>query len=60
MARYDGGAVDFLVVLDSQRSYLQARRYLVSSEGNMAAGYVLVNRCAGLAQPVVSFIWVAL
>ncbi|ETU73407.1 efflux transporter outer membrane subunit [Pseudomonas aeruginosa] len=46
-ARYDGGSVDFLVVLDSQRSYLQARRDLASSEGSLATGYVLVNRAIG-------------
>lgn len=46
-ARYDGGTTDFLTVLDSQRSDLQARRDLVSSEGDLYARYMLVNKAIG-------------
>lgn len=46
-ARYEGGTTDFLGVLDSQRGYLQARRDLVSSEGNLYARYVMVNKAIG-------------
>jgi NodT family efflux transporter outer membrane factor (OMF) lipoprotein len=48
-ARYDGGAVDFVAVLDSQRSYLQARFDLVASEGRLLARYVAINRALGNA-----------
>ena len=46
-ARYDGGITDFLPVLDSQRSYLQARRDLVASEGRLSTRYVMVNKAIG-------------
>ncbi|MGH8348836.1 MAG: efflux transporter outer membrane subunit [Pseudomonas sp.] len=46
-ARYEGGATDFLSVLDSQRGYLQARRDLASSEGNLYLRYVMVNKAIG-------------
>jgi NodT family efflux transporter outer membrane factor (OMF) lipoprotein len=48
-ARYDGGAVDFVSVLDSQRLYLQARFDLVASEGRLLAQYVVINRALGNA-----------
>jgi len=48
-ARYDGGAVDFVSVLDSQRLYLQARFDLVASEGRLLARYVVINRALGNA-----------
>jgi NodT family efflux transporter outer membrane factor (OMF) lipoprotein len=50
-ARYDGGTVDFIAVLDSQRSYLQARRDLVASNGRISNWYVTVNKAIGNAQP---------
>jgi len=46
-ARYEGGAADFLVVLDSQRSYLQARRDLAASEGRVDTRFVMVNKALG-------------
>jgi len=46
-ARYDGGMADFLSVLDSQRSYLQARRDLAASEGRLGTRYVMVNKAIG-------------
>lgn len=46
-ARYDGGTVDFTVVLDGQRAYLQARRDLVASQGRLGNRYVMVNRVIG-------------
>jgi NodT family efflux transporter outer membrane factor (OMF) lipoprotein len=48
-ARYEGGAVDFVAVLDSQRSYLQARFDLIGSEGRLLARYVAIHRALGNA-----------
>ena len=48
-ARYEGGAVDFVAVLDSQRSYLQARSDVVGSDGRLLARYVAINRALGNA-----------
>ena len=48
-ARYEGGAADFIAVLDSQRSYLQARRDLAASEGRMSTSYVTINKVIGNA-----------
>jgi NodT family efflux transporter outer membrane factor (OMF) lipoprotein len=50
-ARYDGGTVDFIAVLDSERGYLQARRDLVASNGRMSSWFVTVNRAIGNTQP---------
>ena len=50
-ARYDGGAVDFIAVLDSQRSYLHARRELAASNGRLSAWFVTVNKAIGNTQP---------
>lgn len=46
-ARYKGGTVDFIAVLDSQRSYLQARRDLASSQGRLSTRYVMINKSIG-------------
>jgi len=46
-ARYQGGTADFVVVLDSQRSFLQARRDLVACEGRLSTRYVAVNKAVG-------------
>ncbi|MBQ5947982.1 efflux transporter outer membrane subunit [Massilia sp. ST3] len=46
-ARYQGGAVDFVAVLDSQRSHLQARRELAASETRLAVRYVALNKAIG-------------
>lgn len=46
-ARYDGGATDYTAVLDAQRSYLQARRDLVGSQGRLSTRYVTVNKAIG-------------
>ena len=48
-ARYDGGAVDFVAVLDGQRSYLQARFDLVANEGRLLTQFVAINRALGNA-----------
>lgn len=48
-ARYDGGMVDFVAVLDSQRSYLQTRFDLIGSEGRLLEHYVAINRALGNA-----------
>jgi outer membrane protein TolC len=48
-ARYEGGAVDFVAVLDSQRSYLQARFDVVASDGRLLAQFVAINRALGNA-----------
>lgn len=46
-ARYDGGTVDFIAVLDSQRSYLQARRDLTANRGRLNTRFVTVNKVLG-------------
>lgn len=46
-ARYEGGTVDFIAVLDSQRSYLQARRDLTASQGRLNTRFVTVNKVLG-------------
>ncbi|VCU70696.1 Cation efflux system protein CusC precursor [Pigmentiphaga humi] len=46
-ARYEGGAVDFMAVLDSRRSFLQARRDLAASEGRLGTRYVAINKAIG-------------
>lgn len=46
-ARYDGGLTDFTVVLDAQRSYLQARRELAASEGRLGTRFVTINKVIG-------------
>jgi NodT family efflux transporter outer membrane factor (OMF) lipoprotein len=46
-ARYDGGMTDFVVVLDAQRVFLQARRDLASSESRLAVRYVTLNKALG-------------
>ena len=46
-ARYDGGITDFMTVLDSQRSYLQARRDLASSRGRLDIDFVAINKALG-------------
>ncbi|MEZ5705732.1 MAG: hypothetical protein R3E56_10885 [Burkholderiaceae bacterium] len=46
-ARYDGGTVDFIAVLDSQRSYLQARRDFTASRGRLNTQFVTVNKVLG-------------
>jgi NodT family efflux transporter outer membrane factor (OMF) lipoprotein len=48
-ARYEGGTVDFVAVLDSQRSYLQSRSDLVASEGRQMVQLVAINRALGNA-----------
>ncbi|WP_017525325.1 efflux transporter outer membrane subunit [Pusillimonas noertemannii] len=53
-ARYDGGMIDFIGVLDSQRAYLQARRDLAVSEGRLATRYVMINKAVGNAPAVQS------
>ncbi|WP_445144062.1 efflux transporter outer membrane subunit [Dyella sp. Tek66A03] len=45
--KYDAGTVDFLSVLDSHRTYLQARRDLVASEGQLHIQFVAVNSAVG-------------
>ena len=47
LARYEGGAVDYTVALDSQRRYLQARRDLAASVGRLATRYVTINKAIG-------------
>jgi len=48
-ARYDGGITDFTLVLDAQRSYLQARRDLTASQGRLGTRYVAINKAIGNA-----------
>lgn len=49
-ARYEGGTVDFIAVLDSQRSFLQARRDLAVSEGRLNTRYVTINKAVANMQ----------
>lgn len=51
-ARYDGGTIDFLSVLDTQRTSIQARRDVVSSAGRLMVRYVMVNKALGFAGPM--------
>lgn len=46
-ARYDGGMTDFLVVLDSQRTLLQAKRDLIACVGRLNGKFIQVNRVLG-------------
>jgi NodT family efflux transporter outer membrane factor (OMF) lipoprotein len=46
-ARYDGGATDFLAVLDARRGHLQARRDLVTAQGRLNKRFVTVNKVVG-------------
>lgn len=50
-ARYDGGLTDFIIVLDSQRGDIQARRDLASSLGRMNTRFVTVNKVLGNVPP---------
>lgn len=51
-ARYDGGAVDYLSVLDSQRTFLQARRDLANAEGQLSTQYVMIQKALGNIAPM--------
>ena len=53
LARYDGGAVDFVVVLDSQGALLQAKFDKASSEGRLLSRFVAINRALGNAPKLV-------
>lgn len=53
-ARYRGGLTDFLTVLDTQRSYLQARRDLVASVGRLHTRFVAIQKAIGAGVPVAS------
>jgi outer membrane protein TolC len=46
-AKYKAGVVDFLVVLDAQRNWLQARRDRADSEGSLAIKWAAVNKAIG-------------
>ena len=51
-ARYAGGTIDFLSVLDAQRTSIQAQQDLTSSEGRLVVRYVTVNKALGYAGPL--------
>lgn len=51
-ARYAGGLTDFLVELDAQRNYLQARRDWVDSEGQLRLDLVALYKALGGGAPV--------
>ena len=44
-ARFNGGATDFLAVLDTPRGYLQARQELATTQGRLGSRFVAVNKC---------------
>lgn len=48
-ARRDAGLIDFLVVLDARRSYLQVRRDLVDCEALLRGQFIAVNKALGNA-----------
>jgi NodT family efflux transporter outer membrane factor (OMF) lipoprotein len=52
-ARYDGGAVDFVTVLDNQRALLQATFDKAGSEGRLLVRFVAINRALGNAPKLV-------
>ncbi len=47
-AQYAGGLIDFGVVLERQRGYLQARRDLTASRGRLQVRYVMINKALGV------------
>ncbi|HEJ2889908.1 efflux transporter outer membrane subunit [Pseudomonas aeruginosa] len=51
-ARYAGGLTDFLVELDAQRNYLQARRDLVDSDGQLRLELVALYKAVGGGTPL--------
>ena len=51
-ARYAGGMTDFLVELDAQRNYLQARRDLVDSDGQLRLDLVALYKALGGGAPL--------
>lgn len=48
-ARYDGGVTDFTTVLDTQRSYIQARHDLAACQGRLNTRFVSLNKALGNA-----------
>ena len=46
-ARYEGGMTSFINVLDSQRSYIQARQSLAMSQRDVKTAWAAVNRSVG-------------
>lgn len=50
-ARHDGGLTDFIAVLDSQRSHLQARQALALSQERLGVRYIAINKAVGNAGP---------
>lgn len=46
-ARYDGGLTSFINVLDSQRSYIQARQSLAMCQRDVKTAWAAVNRAVG-------------
>jgi len=50
-AKYDGGMVDFTVVIDAQRAYVQAHRDSLASSGRQAVDFVVVNKALGNTAP---------
>lgn len=47
LARHAAGITDYLIVLDSQRSYLQARREWASCRGELNVRFVMINKAIG-------------
>ncbi len=50
-ARYRGGSSDFLTVLDSQRQHLQARRDLVTAEGELQTRFAHLHKALATPTP---------
>ncbi|MDF7670935.1 efflux transporter outer membrane subunit [Orbaceae bacterium ESL0721] len=46
-ARFDGGMISFIDVLDSQRNYIQSRTALADSKYEVLQAYAAVNRALG-------------
>ena len=46
-ARYNGGLISFINVLDAQRSDIQARQSLAESQRDVTTAWAAVNRAVG-------------
>ncbi|VUD46657.1 Solvent efflux pump outer membrane protein SrpC [Thalassocella blandensis] len=46
-AKYSAGLANLTALLDTQRSYLQARRDLINSEGRLYVQFVAINKAIG-------------
>lgn len=50
-AKFSGGTVDFLTVIEAQRMHIQARSDLSQNEGRSASAFAQINRAVGNVSP---------